>query len=113
MPRRPLAPLSFALVALLAGACAPKPPPQAPPAPAGAASVAHWDPVTGRFVEPPADVARTLATQRRAAAAAMPAAREEASPRGGMMVRLGTRFQHNMSAEVTADGVATSGCEMQ
>src|SRR5450432_1512755 len=98
-----------ALLSLALGACTRPAAPATPPAAPGAASIAHWDPTTGRFVEPPPSVARSLATAPPVPLAPL---REEDSPRGGRMVRLGNRFRHHAAASLGPDGRATSACDL-
>jgi hypothetical protein len=86
-----------------------------PPAPGAgeprSASVAHRDPVTGRFGPPPVGTAPAPSSAR----ATIPAAplAEEAAAGGGFMIRLDRRFDSRMTASVDAAGRRTTTCREQ
>jgi hypothetical protein len=95
-----------------AGACERSPRvPAAPGATRGGSSIAHWDPVARRFIEPPPGVVGSLVGA--APAAPLPPLLEEDAPRGGKMVRLGARFQNHLSASIDRAEQVTSACSTE
>lgn len=102
----------LALVAALAFGCGRgSPGPTArPPATEAPASRAHRDPRTGQFGAPPAGTTPAPGAGLTSPAPPVPALRELAGPRGGVMMRLDGRFHSQVRATRAPHGALVTAC---